>query len=55
MTLGRTPAHEDLFRSTKDYCGEDLSPTSLYSLLYRDGGRLFADDAFADLFDDVGR
>jgi hypothetical protein len=55
MTLGRTPAHEDLFRSTKDYCGEALSPTSLYALLYRDGGRLFADDTFADLFDDVGR
>lgn len=55
MTLGRTPAHEDLFRSTKDFCGEDLSPTSLYTLLYREGGHLFADDAFADLFDDVGR
>lgn len=55
MTLGRTPAHKDLFRSTKDYCGEDLSPTSLYALLYRDGDRLFADDTFADLFDDVGR
>jgi hypothetical protein len=55
MTLGRTPAHEDLFRSTKEFCGEELSPTSLHALLYRDGGRLFADDAFADLFDDVGR
>lgn len=55
MTLGRTPAHEDLFRSTKDFCGDGLSPTSLYALLYREGGRLFADDAFADVFDDVGR
>jgi len=55
MTLGRTPQHEDLFRSTKDYCGDDLSPTSLYALLYREGGRLFGDDSFADLFDDVGR
>src|SRR5512144_1148382 len=55
MTLGRTPAHLDLFRSTTDYCGEELSPTSLYALLYREGGRLFADDAFADLFEDVGR
>jgi hypothetical protein len=55
MTLGKTPAHRDLFHSTQDFCGDDLSPTSLYTLLCRDGGRLFADDAFADLFDDVGR
>lgn len=55
MTLGRTPTHQDLFRSTKAYCGEELSPTSLYALLYREGGRLFADEAFADLFYDVGR
>ncbi len=55
MTLGRTPPHEDIFRSTKQYCGEDLSPSSIYALLYREGGRLFADEKFADLFDDVGR
>ena len=55
MTLGRTPAHEDIFRSTKIYCGDDLSPTSIYSLLYREGGQLFGDDMFADLFEDVGR
>ena len=55
MTLGRTPAHQDLFRSSADYCGEKLSPTSLYGLLYREGERLFSDDAFSDLFDDVGR
>lgn len=55
MTLGRTPAHEDIFRSTKRYCGDDLSPTSIYALLYRDGGQLFGDDEFADLFEDVGR
>lgn len=55
MTLGRTPAHQDLFRSSADYCGEKLSPTSIYTLLYREGGRLFADEMFADLFNDVGR
>ena len=55
MTLGRTPAHEDIFRSTKRYCGDDLSPTSIYALLYRDGDQLFGDEMFADLFDDVGR
>lgn len=55
MTLGRTPSHQDLFRSSADYCGEKLSATSIYALLYREGGRLFADETFGDLFDDVGR
>jgi transposase len=55
MTLGRTPTHQDLFRSSADYCGEKLSPASIYALLYREGGRLFADETFADLFDNVGR
>jgi len=32
-----------------------LAPSSLYALLHREGDRLFGDDAFADLFDDVGR
>jgi len=55
MTLGKTPAHQDLFRSTADYCDDKLSATSIYALLYREGGRLFADETFADLFEDVGR
>jgi len=55
MTLGRTPAHQDLFRSTKQYCEEGLSPTSIYALLHREGGRLFADESFADLFKVIGR
>jgi hypothetical protein len=55
MTLGRTPAQEDLFRSTKQYCEEGLSPTSIYALLHREGGRLFADESFADLFKVIGR
>ena len=55
MTLGRTPAHQDLFRSSADFCAGKLSTSSLYALLYREGGRLFADETFADLFEDVGR
>jgi len=41
--------------STKRYCHRSLAPRSLHALLYREGDRLFGDDAFCDLFDDVGR
>ena len=55
MSLGRTPKVGDVSRSTKAYCEERLSPTSIYRLLHDEGARLFPDDAFADLFQDVGR
>lgn len=55
MRLGVSPAHQDAFRSTAGFCGERLSPTSIYALLHRECHRLFPDEAFADLFDDVGR
>jgi len=32
-----------------------LSPTSIYGLLHREGDRLFPDEAFADLFCEIGR
>lgn len=32
-----------------------VSPNSIYALLYREGHRLFPDEAFADLFADIGR
>jgi Transposase DDE domain/Transposase domain (DUF772) len=55
MTLGRAPEQVDLWRSSAKYCEGKLSPTSIYSLLHRECHRLFPDDAFADLFQDVGR
>src|SRR5580693_4381656 len=55
MTLGRAPEQEDLPRSTTAFCEEKLSPTSIYRLLYRECHNLFPDDAFADLFQDIGR
>jgi hypothetical protein len=55
MTLGPSPLHEDLYESTGSFCEPRLSETSIYRLLARDGHRLFPDDAFADLFRDVGR
>jgi Transposase domain (DUF772) len=55
MSLGRAPKEGDATRSTKAYCDERLSPTSIYRLLHDEGARLFPDDAFADLFQDMGR
>lgn len=55
MTLGPSPLHEDLYESTGSFCEPRLSETSIYRLLARDGHRLFPDDAFADLFRDIGR
>jgi hypothetical protein len=55
MTLGRAPDQGDLLRSTATFCERKLSPTSIYSLLYRECHNLFPDDAFADLYEDVGR
>lgn len=55
MTLGRAPEQADLWRSSVKYCEGKLSPTSIFGLLHRECHRLFADDAFADLFQDIGR
>lgn len=55
MSLGKTPSQASLYGSSRQYCEERLSPTSIYRLLHKEGGRLFADEAFADLFQDVGR
>jgi hypothetical protein len=55
MTLGITPATPDLFRSTRELCEPRLAATSVYRLLADQGQALFADEAFGDLFDDVGR
>src|SRR5258708_30945646 len=50
-----TPGSPDLYRSTRELCEPRLKPTSIYRLLAEQGHRLFPDEAFADLFDDVGR
>jgi hypothetical protein len=55
MSLGIAPASEDLYRSTRELCAPKLSATSIYRLLAEEGHRLFGDEVFADLFDDVGR
>jgi hypothetical protein len=55
MTMGRAPKHGNLFSSTADYCGPKLGPTSIYRYLHEHCHRLFADEMFADLFEDIGR
>ena len=55
MSLGKAPAHQDIFRTSADICDEELADTSLYKLLHRECHRLFPDEAFADLFQGVGR
>jgi hypothetical protein len=55
MTLGLAPRQADLFRSTAAYCEGRVAPDSIYGILHRECFRLFPDEMFADLFDDVGR
>src|SRR6185436_8742972 len=55
MSLGRSPDQEDAFRSSTTFCRDRLSPTSIYALLHRESHRLFPDESFADLFQEVGR
>jgi hypothetical protein len=55
MTLGKSPTSEDAFRSGTSFCQEHVSETSIYGMLYRESHRLFPDEAFADLFADIGR
>jgi hypothetical protein len=44
-----------LFRSTTGFCDGRVPEDSIYGLLHRECHRLFPDEAFADLFTDVGR
>ena len=53
--MGKAPPQENLFGSSTDFCEERLPANSLYSLLHRESHRLFPDEAFADLFEDIGR
>jgi hypothetical protein len=55
MTLGKSPATEDAFRSGASFCKDRVSERSIYALLYRESHRLFPDEMFADLFADIGR
>jgi hypothetical protein len=55
MTLGLAPRQADLFRGTVAFCEGRVAPGSMYGILHRECFRLFPDEMFADLFEDVGR
>jgi hypothetical protein len=55
MTVGKSPPSADLFRSTRELCEPKLGARSMYRLLAEQGHRLFGDEAFVDLFEDIGR
>jgi hypothetical protein len=55
VSLGRAPKHEDLHRSTRTACEARLPEHSIFRLLSRESHRLFPDEAFADLFSNIGR
>src|SRR3954449_11353952 len=54
MSLGVAPP-PGLIGSSAAFCAGRVGENSIYALLHREGGRLFADELFADLFCDVGR
>src|SRR5258708_21904912 len=55
MTLGLAPRQADLFSCTAAFCDQRVAPDSIYGILHRECLRLFPDEMFADLFDEVGR
>jgi len=55
MTLGAADNQIDLFDDVTRFCEQALPESSIYAFLRRERDPLFADEAFADLFDGVGR
>lgn len=55
MSLGHAPMQGTVFRASTEFCQQRLSPSSIYGLLHRESHRLFPDEAFSDLFADIGR
>jgi transposase len=53
--LVKPRAQGEMWRSTAAFCDASLSPTSIYKLLHSECHRLFPDEAFADLFQHMGR
>jgi hypothetical protein len=49
------PTQHDLLRSTAIFCEGRVPADSIYGILHRECYRLFPDEAFADLFTEVGR
>jgi len=54
VTVGVTPRQADLLKGT-GFVGDRIGEGSIFSVLHRDGHRLFCDDMFADLYKATGR
>ena len=54
MTMGVSECQAGLFGGT-GFVGDRVEPGSVFALLFREGGRLFPDSMFADLFCGRGR
>ena len=55
MTLGLAERQTDLLDELTRFCDAAVAEGSIYAFLHRERDRLFPDEAFADLFQDVGR
>jgi hypothetical protein len=55
MTVGVAPTQTDLLKGTAAFCDGRVGEDSIWSVLHREGHRLFPDEMFADLFADTGR
>src|SRR5450759_2738650 len=55
MTLGMADKQGDLLDDVTRFCDEALDEHSIYAFLYRERDQLFPDEAFADLFGELGR
>jgi hypothetical protein len=55
MTLGLAERQGDLLDGLTRFCDQAVPEGSIYGLLHRQRDQLFPDEAFADLFTDIGR
>lgn len=55
MTLGLAERQADLLDEVTRFCEQAIPDDTIYGLLHRERDNLFPDEAFADLFTDVGR
>jgi transposase/IS5 family transposase len=55
MTMGKSEAHDDLFRSVRELCDGAVGERSIYRMLAEQSHLLFPDEMFADLYSSRGR
>lgn len=55
MTVGETPVQAGLLKGTAAFCDGRVGEDSIWSVLHREGHRLFPDAMFVDLFAETGR